>query len=258
MADAESKPRVPSALKKLVLDYQNTCIFMLRAWRRLMLILAFAFPAAFYLRESSIIQTLVNAVGFWVITAVLSRFLVLEFRLLRAGWVAKKIDKRRPAEHPSRQEVIDWIREHNDGNFLNSLLKKLDASPHPPELSAIDYDPATFINGILGKLGNQEQQTTQSYIYSSQTQVLNEDGEWVTVESYSSAEGGAPPEAVLQQGFDQAEPPQGFKPIPIAASSEKNKRKKKRKKRRRKYMPLDPEAFEAEATGSGAERGERR
>jgi hypothetical protein len=258
MADADGKPRIPSALKKLVLDYQNTCVFMWKTWRRLMLVLAFAFPAAFYLREASIIPTLVNAVGFWVITAILSRFLVFEFRLLRAGWVAKKIDKRRPAEHPSRQAVIDWIREHNDGNFLNSLLKKLDSSPHPPELSAIDYDPATFINGVLGKLGKQEQQTTQTYVYSSQTQILNEDGEWVTVDSYSSEEGGAPPEAVLQQAFGQAEPPQGFKPIPIAAPTDGKKRKKKRKRRRRKFMPLDPEAFEAEATGSGAEGGKRR
>jgi hypothetical protein len=258
MAEGESKPRVPSALKKLVLDYQNTCVFMLKTWRRLMLILAFAFPAAFYLREASIIQALVNAVGFWVITALLSRFLVLEFRLLRAGWVAKKIDRRRPAEHPARQAVIDWIREQNDGNFLNSLLKKLDASPHPPELAAIDYDPAAFINGVLGKLGRQEQQTTQTYVYSSQTQVLNDDGEWVTVDSYSSEGDGAPPEAVLQQAFDQAEPPPDFKPIPITAPAGGKKRKKKRKRRRREYMPLDPEAFEAEATGSGAEGGKRR
>jgi hypothetical protein len=253
MADADDKPRIPSALKKLVLDYQNTCVFMLKAWRRLMLILAFAFPAAFYLREATILQAMVNAVGFWIISAVLTRFLVLEFRLLRAGWVARKIEKRIPAGHPARQAVIDWINEKNDGNFLNSLLKKLGGQRHVASLSATPYDPTTFINGVLEKLGKQDRTTTQTY-YFSQTQMLNENGEWVTVESFDPAGSGPPPEAAMQQALEEAEPPAGFKPIPIAAPAE-GKKKKKRKRRRRTFMPLDPEAFDS---GAGTEGKERR
>jgi len=241
MAQEDNKPRVPTALKKLVLDYQNTCVFMLKAWRRMMLIMAFVFPAAFYLQEATILQAAINAVGFWFIFAAISRFLVLEFRLLRARWVAQKIDKRRPASHPCRQAVIDWIGENNDGNYLNSLLRKLSVAPETP-LSDIPYDPTTFINGVLQKMGKQEQQATHTYVYSSQTQMLNADGEWVIVESSNS---------------DEAEPPEDFKPIPIKAPKKKRK-KAKRKRRRRAYMPLDPEAFDPEGAEAGAYGMEQR
>jgi hypothetical protein len=242
MADADNRPRVPAALKKLVLDYQNTCVFMLKAWRRLMMVLAVAFPAAFYLREATILQAMVNAVGLWLMFAILGRCLVLEFRFLRAGWVARTIERRMPAGHPSRQAVIDWIGENNDGNFLNSLLKKLGVAPQAPP-AAMSYDPTTFINGVLEKLGQQEQQATHTYVYSSQTQMLNQNGEWVTVESDSA---------------EETEPPEGFKPIPIAVPQPKISKSKKRKKRQREYMPLDPEVFEPDGAEAGADGGERR
>ena len=46
---------------------------MTKMWRRLAVILAVAFPLAFFLREHSVVQALVNAVGFWLIAAVVSR-----------------------------------------------------------------------------------------------------------------------------------------------------------------------------------------
>jgi len=229
MAEEGNKPRVPSVLKKLVLDYQNTCIFMLKAWRRLMLLLAFALPAAFYLHEATLLQATINAVGFWFISAAISRFLVLEFRLLRARWVANKIESRIPAGHPSREAVIDWIRENNDGNYLNSLLGKLGVSPEA-SVADLPYDPTTLINGILLKMGKQEQQATHTYVYSSETQILD----------------------------DETEPPEGFKPIPISVPKKKKKENKKRKRRRREYMPLDPETFDPEASEAGADGREQR
>jgi hypothetical protein len=269
MADADDKPRVPSGLKKLVLDYQNTCVFMLKLWRRLAIVMAVALPSAFFLRESNLLQAMINAIGLWLVFAVVSRFLVLEFRLLRAGWVARKIETRIPPGHPSRGATIDWIEENNDGNFLNSLLSKLGAparasvSPFAGQqaLSSTTSDPTAFINGVLEKLGKQQQQSVQTYIYSSQTQVLNEDGEWVTVESHDSQEDGPPPEAAVQQALNEATPPEGFKPIPIRSSAKggpkNDKKRRKRRRKRSKHMPLDPESFDPEAAETNADGEER-
>jgi hypothetical protein len=262
MAEQEAKPRVPSALKRLVDDYLNTCHFMTKMWRGLIAVLAVAFPVAFILRESNLIQALVNAVGFWLLAAVASRLAVLEFRILRAAWVAKKIDRRIPEGHPSREGVIEWIRDRNDGNFLNSLLKKLGAAPHPPPvIETTTSDPTAFINGVLAKLGGQQQQTTTTYVYgNSITQVLNEEGEWVTIqESQPVAVEGPPPEQSVQRALEELAPPENFKPIPIAApgpgKEKKKKSKSKKKKRRSTHLLLDPEAYDPEAAGEGRESG---
>jgi hypothetical protein len=260
MAEQDKKPRVPSALKRLVDDYLNTCLFMTKMWRRLAIILAVAFPVAFILREVSLVQALVNAVGFWLIAAVVSRLAVLEFRILRAGWVAGKIDRRIPAGHPSRDVVIEWIREKNDGNFLNSLLKKLGVAPLiPPVLETAPQDPTAFINGVLAKLGGQAQQSTTTYVSGNTiTQVLNDDGEWVTIqESQPAAPEGPPPEQSVQQALEELAPPENFKPIPIAAPGGKGNKKSKRKKKKRRatHMLLEPEAYEPEPAGEGRESG---
>jgi hypothetical protein len=258
MAEQDNKPRVPSALKKLMDDYLNTCVFMTKMWRRLAAVLAVAFPLAFMVREDSMVQALVNAVGFWLIAAVVSRLAVLEFRILRAGWVAKKIDRRIPRGHPARDTVIEWIREKNDGNFMNSLLKKLGVAPQPQAvLQTTSSDPTAFINGVLAKLGGQGQQATTTYVYGNTiTQVLNDDGEWVTIrESQPAAPAGPPPEQAVQQALDDSAPSQNFKPIPIAAPDPGNKKKTRRekKKRRATHLLLEPEAYEPELNGEGRE-----
>jgi hypothetical protein len=260
MAEQDNNPRVPSALKRLVDDYLNTCVFMTKMWRRLVIILAVAFPLAFILRESNLIQAMVNAVGFWLVAAVVSRLAVLEFRIVRAGRVAGKIDRRIPEDHPSREVVIEWLRDRNDGNFLNSLLKKLGVAPHPPPvLETTTSDPTAFINGVLAKLGGQGQQTTTTYLYgNSITQVLNDDGEWVTVqESQPYAPTGPPPEESVQQALEEMAPPGNFKPIPIAAPGpeDEEKSKPKKKKRRATHLLLEPEAYDPERAGEGRESG---
>jgi hypothetical protein len=288
MAKADEKPRVPSALRQLLNGYVNTCRVMTKLWFRAMVVLLVALPLGIYGTDKSWVEAAVSGIGLWILVGAISRFLVFEFRQLRAGWVARTIERRTPRDHPSREAVVDWIKGHNDGNYLNTVLKKLGVPPwaaHPGTAprSELEKFAAKVLGG--GSFATQPD-NVQTHVYTTtQTQMLNEDGEWVTVQSSTSSDGaGASPSeaiqkalAMLGQGASEgvvlpeeevAEPPPGFKPIPLSPAGSDASRKRgedsRRKSRRLAYMPLqldhyDPheEEDDAETDPSNCSTGDR-
>jgi hypothetical protein len=250
-----------------------------------MVLLFFALPAAFYGAGKSGPDAAVYGVGFWVVLGVVTRFLVFEFRQFRAGRVARKIEKRVARDHPGRDAVIEWIAQHNDGNFLNTVLKKLGVSPWAARAYGTPLAESVVAPGpklqelaekLLGDAGSPAQSgSVQTYVFTStQSQMLNEDGEWVTVHSSTSGndEGVPPSEAVQkamallgQGGFDaapepaaeSAEPPSDFEPIPLSPPGDEPSRATRGRPRGRRpdYMPLQLEDYEPNQ-GQGPEEGQ--
>jgi hypothetical protein len=257
MAKADEKPRVPSALKKLLHGYVNTCRVMAKLWFRAMVVLLFALPLGIYGTGKYWVDAAISGIGLCILIGAISRFLVFEFRQLRAGWVARRIERRIPRDHPSREAVIDWIKEHNDGNYLNTVLKKLGVAPGAanPVLSKSAFE--NFAATVLGGNGfANESEDVQTHVYTTtQTQMLNEDGEWVTVQSSTSSDGdGAPPSEAIQKALamlgqeDDPQPPPGFKPIPLSTARGNAPRGEQedrtRERRRLDYMPLQVEDYD--------------
>jgi hypothetical protein len=270
VVETTKKPRVPSELERLLRGYLNTCQFMTRLWMRTMLVLVVLLPAGFYAAGKNVLEAGISGVGLCVLLGVITRFLVFEFRQFRAGRVAVRIDQRIPRRHPSREAVVEWIAEHNDGNFLNSVLKRLGVSPRtsrayttPLEENVVATSPAflAFAEKLLnGSEGPSQSGGVQTYVYATtQTQVLNEDGEWVTVET-STTDGGeaVPPSEAVQKamallrpggsdadtGSGGGDPPPDFEPIPLSAPSSDTPRAPEERPDRREsrlrlgYMPL--------------------
>ena len=94
MQGPERAAELPRSVKELVLGYLNTCQVMGKLWFWVMAFLAVGLPLAFYGAGNTQIEALINGGGFWLITGILSRLAVFEFRQLRAGWVARKIGRR--------------------------------------------------------------------------------------------------------------------------------------------------------------------
>jgi len=278
---AERSP-VPRRVRGWVEGYLNTSVVMARLWGRLLIGLGITLPLAFWIREPSRTQALVNAAGLWIVLAVITRFFLYQFRLWRAAWVARRIDDRVPPSHPSREVVLDWIRTHSDGNYLHTLLCRLDAGPSrlpgdpvplhrtfdPPGVEARNALTSIF-DGLLDD-GSSGRTQTQTYV-TTQTQMLR-DGEWVTVESSTSSDSGdAEPSEAIQRAMailaggnaviidrpatrdDDEAPPPGFEPIPVKSSRKKSSERKTRSRKRssrktgprdKKYMPLQPDRFQ--------------
>jgi hypothetical protein len=259
---------------------------MTTLWFRAMMIILVALPLGIYGTGKSWVEAAISGIGLWIIVGAISRFLVFEFRQLRAGWVARRIERRIPRGHPSREIVIDWIREHNDGDYLNTVLKKLGEKPGEsdsalaPLQQAVSSPKSAFqsfaANVLSGDGFGGQSDNVQTHIFTTtQTQMLNEDGEWVTVQSSTSGDGdGAPPNEAIQKALamlgqgdaevvvvpaeEAAQPPPGFKPIPLssAQADAPGKRKKgRRKPKRLTYMPLQLEEYDPHEDEDG-EQGE--
>jgi len=267
-AGDKTRPRVPSALQQLILGYLNTCRFMARFWFRAMVVLLFLLPLGFYGAVKSSVEALVSGVMFWLIIGAISRFLVFEFRQLRAARVARRIDRRIPRSSPSRLSLIEWIGEHNDGNYLNTLLKKLGVPPRTarayttPLAEGVGF-PTDKVEGITGALfekisgAGSQGGSVQTHVYTtSQTQMLK-DGEWVTVHSETSTDGdGTSPSEAVQKALamlnDDDEPPPGFEPIPVssaeqsvpAAAAARERNRPGRERPSLDYMPLEPDRYD--------------
>ena len=112
----------------------------------------------------------------------------------------------------------------------------------------VDGEPEQHFDSgmVLGGSGFASQSNgVQTHVYTStQTQILNADGEWVTVQSSSSGDGdGTPPSEAVQKALamlgqgasdvvaipeeEAAEPPPGFEPIPLSPAGSDGSPKKK-------------------------------
>lgn len=274
MSKAETKPHVPAALKTLMRGYVNTCRVMSTLWFRTMLILLVALPLGIRGTGQSWVEAAISGIGLWILVGAISRFLVFEFRHLRAGWVARKIERRIPRGHPSREVVIEWIREHQDGDYLNTVLKKLGEKPGAshsliaPLQRAVSSPKSAFERFAANVLGGSglggQSESVQTHVFTTtQTQMLNEDGEWVTVQSTTSSDGdGVPPSEAIQKALamlgrgsselvvapheeEDAGPPPGFEPIPLSppTGAVPGRKKGRRKPKRLSYMPLEVEDY---------------
>ena len=280
---ADDKERsIPEDLQQLVLGYQNTCQVMSKLWFWAMGILLIALPAAFYGAGKDTIEALASGGGLWILFGIISRFLVFEFRRLRAGWVARKIERRIPAGRKLWQAMIRWIAEHNDGNYLNTLLKKLGVPPRfartyastmQQALAASPTAAGGFAASLLEKLDFPSSGgSTQTCVYTTtKTQELR-DGEWVTVDSSTTSNGDISPEEAMRQAKallerEAASLSEHSEPIELSPEpegivwAEPARPGSRRKSRRKKldYMPLELDDFqphdEEEAT-VGAKQGD--
>jgi hypothetical protein len=210
---------------------------------------------------------------------------VFEFRQLRAGWVARRIGRRVRTGTPAWEGLIRWIADNNDGNYLNTLLKKLGVSPRstgifttPLRESLAGTAPqlAGMAGELFEKLVPSEDGSTHTCVYTTtKTQMLNDDGEWVTVDSETTNHGDLPADeamrramamleesgAKLPQGMIAADAPAPRLSIPLSASGRAQPDSESRERwRRPEYLPLEPDEFdpadeeddEAEKTRVGA------
>jgi len=211
MTQSGSEYKVPASLKGLVLSYQNTCQVMTRLWFWAMALLFFALPLGFLGAGKSWIEASVTGGGLWIILGVISRFLVYEFRQLRASWVAKRIKRDIPMGQERWKGLIQWIGENNDGNFLNTILKKLGvpprfssayARPHQESLDTPFRGIDQIAGSLLGRFGRSgEDGDSQTCVYTTtQTQELR-DGEWVTVESETTSSGDITPDEAMRRAM---------------------------------------------------------
>jgi hypothetical protein len=264
VTEEKKKTHVPSALKRLVSGHQNTSRYMVKLWMWVVAALCVLLPLGFLAQGHSVLSALVSGMMLWLFLGIVSRCLVYGFHRFRAGQVADVIDRRIPSRHGSRDAVMEWITHENHRGYLNALLEKLGA---PLWKTQVSYSPLNSFDDLPIQVATKNQTQTQGYTVTSQTQVWK-DGEWVTVESSSSGDGGGlDPEALIAQamasmqgmtGADTSdatsEPPPGFEPIPIGPTPEKSvkkeKKRKKRRKDRRQHMPLELDAFDPEAAAS--------
>jgi len=262
MSEAPRVASMPSDLQRLVLGYLNTCQVMTRLWFWAVALLLPALPLGFYGAGKNWIEALIAGGGLWLIFGVISRFLVFEFRQLRAAWVARKIRRRIPAGRGRWQAMVLWIAEHNDGNFLNTILKKLGVPPrfagafavaHPERASSPFRGLNQITDSLLGNFerpgGNGTAQT--SVFTTTQTQEL-QDGEWVTVESSTTSHGNVPPEEAVREAMarldEQVETSRVS--LPVATTG-------KKRRRRLDYLPLELEEFQPGQEEDGDEESDR-
>jgi len=211
MPGSEQSVSVPRRVRDLVLSYLNTSQVMGKLWFYAMAFLAAALPLGFYGAGSNSVEALVNGVGFWIILGILSRLAVFEFRQLRAGWVARRIRHSIRAGGPEWDALLRWIGENNDGNFLNTILKKLGvssrsgglfAAPPSESLGLVPPRVAEMADGLFERLVPSGTESSRTYVFTTtKTQMLNDDGEWVTVDSSTSSDGGVAPDAALRQAL---------------------------------------------------------
>ena len=273
MRDSTKGAEVPRSVRELVLGYLNTCQVMSKLWLYAMGFLALALPLGFYGAGNSHVEALINGGGFWLITGILSRLAVFEFRQLRAGWVARRIGRRVRTGTPGWEALVRWIAEENDGNYLNTVLKKLGVSPRstgifatPLQESLAGTAPqvAEMAGDFFERLvpGAGPDSTTETCVYTTtKTQMLNDDGEWVTVDSETTSHGDLPVDeamrramamleeasAKLPDGMIAADAPARRGSIPL--SSEEGSRPRpvrvdSRERRRPDYMPLELDEFD--------------
>jgi len=215
MPDPTKAISVPGPVRETVLGYLNTCRVMSKLWVWAMAFLAVALPLGFYGAGDNHVEALVNGAGFWIILGILSRLAVFEFRQLRAGWVARKVGRDIRPGTPTWETLILWIAENNDGNYLNTVLKKLGVSPRSVGVFATPLretlagtvpQVAEMAGEIFERLVPSGPDSTQTYVYTTtKTQMLNEDGEWVTVDSETSSSGDLPPDAALRRALQAME-----------------------------------------------------
>jgi hypothetical protein len=280
MRESSRAAEVPRATQELVLGYLNTCRVMSKLWIYVMAVLAAALPLGFYGAGHNHIEALVYGAGFWFITGILSRLAVFEFRQLRAGWVARKVGRRIRTGTPAWEALVLWIAENNDGDYLNTVLKKLGVSPRSvgiyatplrESLRATVPQVAEMAGEFFEKLVPSESGSTQTYVCTTtKTQMLNDDGEWVTVDSETSRSGEPPSDYALRRALSMLEEAHTAVPaaevasrvtrregsIPLSSTEEPRTRGRERPD----YMPLeldefDPAEDEDEEAAVGASKG---
>jgi len=290
MPESEKAVNVPKPVRKLLLGYLNTCQVMNKLWIYAMAFLAAALPLGFYGAGNHHVEALINGGGFWIIIGILSRLAVFEFRQLRAGWVARKIGRSFRTGTQRWEELVLWIAENNDGNYLNTVLKKLGVSPRSTgifatplseSLGATAPQLAEMASEFFERLVPSESDSTETHVYTTtKTQMLNEDGEWVTVSNETSSSGDGPPNealrramAMLEQagsavpaGMVVADLPRRGESIPLSPAAQERSRAGRAESRERRerpdYMPLeldefDPDDEEAEEASVGASKSRR-
>ena len=237
---------MPSDLKQLVLGYLNTCQVMTRLWFWVVAVLFFALPLGFFGAGKNWVEASITGGGLWLIFGVISRFLVFEFRRLRAAWVARKIRQRIPAGRERWQAMVRWIAEHNDGNFLNTILKKLGVPPrfsgayaagHPESVESPFRGLDQITDSLLGKFdrpGGDDSART-SVFTTTQTQELR-DGEWVTVESSTNSHGNVSPDEAVREAMALLEEQ--------VEEQVETGRPRSRRRKRLNYLPLELDEFE--------------
>jgi hypothetical protein len=262
---------MPADLKQLVLGYLNTCQVMTRLWFWAVALLFFALPLGFYGAGKSSVEASVFGGGMWLITGVISRFLLFEFRQLRAGWVARRIRRRIPVGRERWQAMVRWIAENNDGNYLNTILKKLGVPPrlsaayvtgHEESLDSPFRGLDQLTDNLLGNFDSRgdDSSARTSVFTTTQTQELR-DGEWVTVESSTTSHGNVAPEQAMREAMELLEEQAqivdrpAVEPIPVAAESPRRSRRSRRK--RLDYLPLELDDFEPERDAEPARAGTR-
>jgi hypothetical protein len=266
MPESDSEALVPRNLRELVLSYQNTCQVMTRLWFWAMAFLFLALPLGFLAAGRSWVEASVTGGGLWIILGVISRFLVYEFRQLRAGWVAKRIKRGIPEGQDRWKSLIRWIGENNDGNFLNTILKKLGVPPRFASAYAVPHQESLdtpfrgfdeLAGSLLGRFeGPMEDGTSHTCVYTTtQTQELR-DGEWVTVESETTSNGNITPDeamrramAMLQEEASAVAPPEA---LPLSqgpqerasVAAEAGGSREARRRRGFDHLPLELDEFQ--------------
>jgi hypothetical protein len=264
---------VPKPVRELVLGYLNTCQVMNKLWFWAMGILALALPLGFYGAGNTQVEALINGGGFWLITGILSRLAVFEFRQLRAGWVARKIGRRIRAGTPEWESLVLWIADNNDGNYLNTVLKKLGVSPRSTGIFATPLKEslagtAPQVAEMAGEFFQKlvpsvDSDSTQTCVYTTtKTQMLNDDGEWVTVDSETTSHGDVPVDEAMRRAMAMleeagAELPAGMaaadaaaRPASIPLSSAGGERPRpvrveaRERRRHPDYLPLELDEFD--------------
>lgn len=272
MEQSEKAASVPRPVRDLVLGYLNTSQVMGKLWLWTVAFLAAALPLGFYGAGNDHVEALVNGAGFWIILGILSRLAVFEFRQLRAAWVARRIEGRIRAGTPAREALIRWIAENNDGNYLNTILKKLGVSPRATGIFAAPLREslgvevprmAGLASEMFERLVPSASDSTRTCVYTTtKTQMLNEDGEWVTVDSSTSSCGDLPPEDALRRTLAALEEagtaaaatggtggaPRRDGPIPLSSAEADRPRATRlesgERRRRPDYMPLELDEFD--------------
>jgi hypothetical protein len=260
MSESGTEAMVPQSLRELVLSYQNTCQVMTRLWFWAMAVLFLALPLGILGAGRSWVEASVTGGGLWIILGVISRFLVYEFRQLRAGWVARRIKRELPVGQDRWKSLIQWIGENNDGNFLNTMLKKLGVPPRFASAYAIPHQesldtPFRGFDQLAGSLLGRFEElsdggTSQTCVYTTtQTQELR-DGEWVTVESETTSSGDVTPDEAMRRAMamlqDEASVVAVQEPLPLSRepAGANPCAEAGRGRRRLDHLPLELDEFQ--------------
>lgn len=240
--ESQNGASVSRPVRDLVLGYLNTSQVMGKLWFYAMAALAAALPLGFYGAGNNGVEALVNGVGLWIILGILSRLAIFEFRQLRAAWVARRIRRSVRAGGPEWEALLRWIGENNDGDYLNTILKKLGVSPRSSGLFAAPLNESLGLvprrvsdlaDGLFEQLVPSGTESSRTYVFTTtKTQMLNDDGEWVTVDSSTTSDGDAPPPDAVRRALEileeagaspaaaAADGPRRSGPIPLSGAED--------------------------------------